>query len=92
MVSPAFSQERVQPTPVTPDMVQTGSDIPSKWTRPETAYDYTRREVMIPMRDGIKLFTVLYIPKQAQGLPLLAGAGPVEEKRPDRADRRLDGP
>jgi putative CocE/NonD family hydrolase len=71
VVSPAFSQDRVQPTPVTHDMVQTGSDIPSKWKRPETAYDYTRREVMIPMRDGVKLFTVLYIPKNAQGLPLL---------------------
>ena len=33
---------------------------------------YDKREVMIPMRDGIRLFTVLYIPKdQSQSYPFL---------------------
>src|SRR6266404_642 len=32
--------------------------------RPATAgFDYTRREVMIPMRDGVKLHTVILVPK-----------------------------
>lgn len=35
------------------DMVQTGSDIPAKWQQPEADYDYVKREVMIPMRDGV---------------------------------------
>ena len=33
---------------------------------------YTKREVMIPMRDGVKLFTILYEPKdQSQEYPFL---------------------
>jgi len=26
------------------DMVQTGSDIPSKWQKPESDYDYVKRD------------------------------------------------
>jgi putative CocE/NonD family hydrolase len=60
-----------QPPAVTADMVQNGTDIAAKW-QPRTAdADYTRQEVMIPMRDGVKLFTVILIPHGAQGLPIL---------------------
>src|SRR5580704_14861585 len=55
----------------TSDMVQTGSDIPAKWQKPETDYDYVKREVMIPMRDGVKLHTLIVIPKGAHNLPML---------------------
>jgi hypothetical protein len=34
-------------------------------------YDYVRREVMIPMRDGVKLFTVIVVPKLARNAPIL---------------------
>ena len=47
------------------------SDIPAKFTAPTDHYDYIRREVMIPMRDGTKLFTVLMIPKGAKDAPIL---------------------
>ena len=40
---------------VTPDMVQTGTDIPADWKPPQPGFDYSKREVMIPMRDGVKL-------------------------------------
>ena len=60
-----------QSAAVTPDMVQTGSDIPAKWEEPHPGYDYDKREVMIPMRDGIKLHTVVIVPKSAKGLPIL---------------------
>jgi uncharacterized protein len=60
-----------QSAPVTPDMVQTGSDIPAKWEEPHPGYDYEKRDVMIPMRDGVKLHTVLIVPKGAKGLPIL---------------------
>ena len=56
---------------VTPDMIQTGSDIPAHWTTPQGNYDYVKREVMIPMRDGIKLHTVIMIPKGKSNLPML---------------------
>jgi hypothetical protein len=52
-------------------MVQTGSDIPAKWEEPHPGYDYDKRDVMIPMRDGVKLHTVIMVPKAAKGLPML---------------------
>src|SRR5260370_5879355 len=39
-------------------------------TRNET-FDYVKREVMIPMRDGVKLQTVILIPRGAQHAPIL---------------------
>jgi putative CocE/NonD family hydrolase len=56
---------------VTPDMVQTGSDIPAKWKAPRPGFDYVKRKETIPMRDGTKLFTVIFIPKDAKDLPIL---------------------
>ena len=41
------------------------NDIP-KVFMPSTANDdYVKREVMIPMRDGVKLYTVIVVPKGA---------------------------
>jgi hypothetical protein len=34
-------------------------------------FDYVRREVMIPMRDGVKLHTVILVPKGAKGAGIL---------------------
>ena len=65
---------------VTPDMVQSGSDIPAKWEEPHPGYDYEKRVVMIPMRDGVKLHTVILVPKGAKGLPMLL------ERTPYNAD------
>ncbi|GGO98568.1 CocE/NonD family hydrolase [Stakelama pacifica] len=56
---------------VTPEMVQTGSDIPADWQAPKTGFDYTKTDVMIPMRDGVKLHTVIMVPKGAKDLPIL---------------------
>nr|WP_229668302.1 CocE/NonD family hydrolase [Stakelama pacifica] len=52
-------------------MVQTGSDIPADWQAPKTGFDYTKTDVMIPMRDGVKLHTVIMVPKGAKDLPIL---------------------
>ena len=45
-------------------------DIPN-FSAPTGEFDYIRREVMIPMRDGVKLFTVIVIPKGAQHAPMI---------------------
>ncbi|UYY59596.1 CocE/NonD family hydrolase [Sphingomonas sp. S2-65] len=47
------------------------NDIPPAFTAPNQANDYIRREVMVPMRDGTKLFTVIMIPKGATNAPIL---------------------
>src|SRR5262245_12551108 len=46
-------------------------DMPKKYEPPKTGYDYEKRDVMIPMRDGVKLFTVIVVPKGAHGSPIL---------------------
>ncbi|HEY2383410.1 MAG TPA: CocE/NonD family hydrolase [Terriglobia bacterium] len=46
-------------------------DIPQKFDVPSGAYDYVKRDVMIPMRDGVKLHTVIIVPKSAQRSPIL---------------------
>jgi uncharacterized protein len=53
-----------QTPPLTPD-------IPAKYKAPSASYDYVKREVMIPMRDGVKLYTVIVIPKGAKNAPVI---------------------
>ena len=36
-----------------------------------SSFDYVKRDVMIPMRDGVKLHTVIVIPKGAKSAPIL---------------------
>lgn len=50
---------------------QSGTDIPAKWQKPDAGYDYVKRDVMIAMRDGVKLHTVILVPKNAQALPIV---------------------
>ncbi len=53
------------PTPGLP------SEIPAKLAPVTSSFDYVKREVMIPMRDGVKLHTVIVIPKGATHAPIL---------------------
>jgi len=50
---------------------QSSSDIPKTFTVPHAADNYVKREAMIPMRDGVKLYTAIVIPKGAQDAPML---------------------
>src|ERR1044072_2932634 len=47
------------------------NETPQKIEPTNYGFDYTRREVMIPMRDGVKLHTVILIPKDAANAPIL---------------------
>ena len=60
LASAAFAQT----PPITPD-------IPKTFTAPRDGYDYVKRVEMIPMRDGVKLYTVIVIPNGAKGAPML---------------------
>ena len=42
---------------------QPAGDIPADFKPPTDARNYEKREVMIPMRDGVKLYTVIVMPK-----------------------------
>src|SRR5579863_691896 len=54
------------------------SETPSTFSPVQDTWDYTRREVMIPMRDGIKLHTVILVPKGAKNAPILLTRTPYD--------------
>jgi putative CocE/NonD family hydrolase len=75
----AFASLAAQQTPpLTPD-------IPAHFEEPTSGYDYVKRDVMIPMRDGVKLHTVIVVPKGARNAPLLLTRTPYNAS--DRAER-----
>jgi putative CocE/NonD family hydrolase len=77
--SPILAESHVQPAvqpggdipktfhPTVPPIPK-GGDIPGTFAPPRAEFLYVRREMMIPMRDGAKLYAVLIIPKSAPGL------------------------
>ncbi len=67
-----------------------GGDIPAKFAPPTAQNaDYIKRVVMIPMRDGVKLYTVIVIPKDAVAAPIVLTRTPYNAK--SRANR-MDSP
>jgi predicted acyl esterase len=60
LASPAVAQT----PPMTPD-------VPARFDTPLAGYDYVKREAMIPMRDGVKLYTVIVVPKGAARAPII---------------------
>ncbi|MFN2491524.1 MAG: CocE/NonD family hydrolase [Pyrinomonadaceae bacterium] len=54
------------------------SEIPAKFEPTNEAFDYTRRDIMIPMRDGVRLHTVILIPKGANKSPILLTRTPYD--------------
>ena len=53
-----------------------GGDIPQRFNPPRAEFQYVRREVRIPMRDGAKLYAVLIIPRQAGKFPIMLDRTP----------------
>jgi putative CocE/NonD family hydrolase len=47
------------------------NDIPDKFEASNESFDFIRRDAMIPMRDGVKLHTVILVPKGAHAAPIL---------------------
>ncbi|HEY0646799.1 CocE/NonD family hydrolase [Phenylobacterium sp.] len=70
----ALSPASAQTPPMTPDIAK---DF--KW--PTASYDYEKRVEMVPMRDGVKLYTVMIIPKGAKDAPILLTRTPYNAKK-----------
>jgi uncharacterized protein len=54
------------------------SETPARLQPVIDSFDYERRDVMIPMRDGVKLHTVIILPKGAKGAPILLTRTPYD--------------
>ncbi len=46
-------------------------ELPPRFQPTNAGFDHVRREVMIPMRDGVKLHTVILVPNGARRAPIL---------------------
>ncbi len=53
-----------------------GGDIPAFYSPVLEDSDFERREEMIPMRDGVKLYTLILVPKGAANAPILINRTP----------------
>jgi putative CocE/NonD family hydrolase len=53
------------------DTSMPGGDIPAKFEKPEGEKNYIKRVEMIPMRDGVKLYTVIWMLKDAKAAPII---------------------
>lgn len=69
----AFQPPLTQPIPK-------GGDIPAKFKQSRHLFEFDRRDVMIPMRDGTKLFTVVILPLNAANAPVLLDRTPYSAK------------
>src|SRR5260370_11483114 len=54
------------------------SETPAQFAPVTDSFDYTRREVMIPMRDGVKLHSVILVPKGTKNAPILLTRTPYD--------------
>jgi len=57
---------------------QLPGETPARLQRPSADFDHERRDVMIPMRDGVKLHTVILVPKGARRAPILLTRTPYD--------------
>lgn len=87
---PAPAESHTKPPAAYPSLP---SEIPAKFTPKIGSFDHTRRKVMIPMRDGVKLHTVILIPKGAKKAPILLTRTPYSaDKLTSHADSAHLGP
>jgi len=68
LAEPSAAQTASPPPPKYPAMP---SETPATLVPATSGFDYVRRDVMIPMRDGVKLHTVILVPQGARGAPIL---------------------
>src|SRR5512147_2608937 len=64
--------------PTQPQYPALPSETPSKFQPVTDSFDYVKREVMTPMRDGVKLHTVILVPKGAAHAPILLTRTPYD--------------
>ncbi len=67
---------KAPPAPVTYPALP--SETPAELQPVTGSFDYERREAEIPMRDGVKLHTVILVPRGAKGAPILLTRTPYD--------------
>src|SRR5580704_4695365 len=73
-----FAEHSLAQTPPPSAPATLPSEMPAQITPVTDSFDYTRRDVMISMRDGVKLHTVILVPKGAKSAPILLTRTPYD--------------
>jgi len=76
LLTGSLTAQTVPPAP--PQYPGFPSETPTRLQPATSSFDYDRREVMIPMRDGVKLHTVILVPKEAKHAPILLTRTPYD--------------
>jgi putative CocE/NonD family hydrolase len=77
-VEPISAQNDAKPSKTYPELP---SEIPEEFKPVQDTFDFTKRSAMIPMRDGVKLHTIILIPKGAKKAPMLMTRTPYNAVR-----------
>ncbi len=77
---PLVAQSSAPPAPKSPAPKYPAlpSEMPARFEPTSDGFDYARREAMIAMRDGVRLHTVILVPKGARGAPILLTRTPYD--------------
>ncbi len=87
---PALTQEKARRPATYPELP---SEVPARFKPVTGSFDHARRKVMIPMRDGAKLHTVILVPKGAKKAPILLTRTPYDaDKLTSHAESAHLGP
>ncbi len=68
------------------------NDMAAQWKAPQTGFDYVKRVEMIPMRDGVKLYTVIVVPNGAKNAPMILTRTPYNAAGRTQRPRSGDSP
>ena len=68
-----FSQSTDRRKPQYPNLP---SETPDKFTPTNDGFDFIKRDVMIPMRDGVRLATDVYLPPEKGPFPVVFSRTP----------------
>ena len=71
LATSAAAQANGRVTPMTPDVVE-------HYEQTLPSADFVRREVMVPMRDGTKLYTIVMMKKGTRDAPILLSRSPYD--------------
>ena len=74
----AQTQAATPPSPATVTVMT--PDVVTKYDSVRPEADYIKRVVMVPMRDGVKLYTVIVMKKGVSGGPILLSRTPYNAK------------
>ena len=76
MASLAHAQTVPAPAPASYPALP--SETPAEFVPAIDSFNYVKRSVMVPMRDGVKLHTVIIVPRQAKGAAMLLTRTPYD--------------